>query len=75
LRSLEFFILTAGILAFLERDVFSRLFMVYAFDFWNPELPAIRVLLSYLMVTSCFAVAAHRVWNSFGNRKIKFKIK
>lgn len=67
----EIFIVVAGILAFLDRDVFARIFMVYAFDFWNPEQSFAKILFSYLSISGCFAIVTHKVWSSFGKWKIK----
>lgn len=60
LKVLEVFIIVVGIFAFSDREVSARLFMMYAFDFWNPELPFIRVLFSYLAITGFFAIVMHR---------------
>ena len=71
LRVLEIFVVIAGISAFSDREISARLFMVYAFDFWNRELPLIRVLFSYLSITGCFAIATNKIWHLLRKFKIK----
>lgn len=49
-----------AIWAFVDRDMFAKLFMIYAFDFWNPDQPVMEVLFSYLAVTMFCAIITHR---------------
>lgn len=75
-RGLEILIVVIGITTFFDKDAFSRLFMVYAFDFQNPEQSAVGSLFSYLAITSFFAISAHRCWSGFEKwRKNSTKIK
>ncbi len=52
-------ILVFGGMAFAERDVSSRLFMVYAFDFFDDEQPAMLFLLDYASIFAAFTMGTH----------------
>ena len=39
-----------GIYAFIDRGLFEKLFYGFAFDFWNPSLPAFLYFLYYAAI-------------------------
>jgi hypothetical protein len=48
-----------GALAAFEMDIFSKLFMIYAFDFWNFEQSAAKFFLNYLAIIAAFVTITH----------------
>lgn len=49
----------SGAIAAFERDIFSKLFMIYAFDFWDFEQSAAAFFMNYLAIVAALASITH----------------
>lgn len=54
-------VLVWGTIAFSSREIFSRLFMIYAFDFWNADQAALAFFANYLAIIGAFAIISHTI--------------
>jgi len=50
-----------GGIVFFDRDIFSRLFMLYAFDFWDFNQSVTKFFMNYLAIIAAFAIITHNI--------------
>ena len=50
-----------GMLAAFERDIFSKLFMIYAFDFWDFDQSVAQFFLNNLAIMAALVIVTHTV--------------
>lgn len=50
---------TCGVWAFVERDMFSKLFLGYSFDFWDPDSPAALFFLANAAIMALCVLVVH----------------
>lgn len=48
-----------GVWAFVERDMFSKLFLGYSFDFWDPDSPAVLFFLANAAIMALCVFVVH----------------
>lgn len=58
-KALAVIIVGCGVWAFYERDMASKLFMGFSFDFWPPDRPLALFYAGNLAIASVYAVIAH----------------
>lgn len=61
-------ILGYGIKASFDRDICSKLFMIYSFDFWDFEQSSAGFFINYLAIIAVYVVLTRTVLKTFLNR-------
>lgn len=64
-------IVALGMAASFDRGIGSRLFMVYAFDFWDFDRSVLGFFARYLAVMGAYAVVTHNIFKFDPYKKIK----
>jgi glucan phosphoethanolaminetransferase (alkaline phosphatase superfamily) len=59
LRAISVMIAVYGIYASFDRDMGSKLFLGYSFDYWNPDRPAILFFTSNLAIMGVYVCVTH----------------
>lgn len=72
LRALALLIVTCGIWASFDRDMGSKLFLGFSFDFWEPDRPILLFYTGHLAIMAVYAFVAYhalRLTKSVKNRR------
>ena len=68
-----------GAWSFFDRDMFSKMFLGFSFDYWPPERPALLFYVQTLSVMGLFVFAAYYLlklftWLKTGNKKYQTEV-
>jgi hypothetical protein len=58
-RSITALTVIFGVWAFIDRDMFAKLFLGFSFDYWNEERPAVLFFAETLGIMAVFAFAVY----------------
>lgn len=71
LRSLAVAAAFCGVWAFVQRDMYGKLFLGYSFDFWDETLPDIFILFQYAAISALFTCTGYILSKLFASVKNK----
>jgi hypothetical protein len=74
-RTLAVLIAAFGVWAFLDRDMFSKLFLGFSFDYWPEERPIILFFMEHLSIMGVYVFVTYYVLKllAYKNRRTTTK--
>ncbi len=58
-----------GVKASFDRDVLSKLFMIYSFDFWDFDKSTVGFFINYVAIMGFYIVITHNILKVFQTEK------